>query len=132
MSAWSLLGDERLDSQGPQTILSTPTSWLLPPGSSGRITRRPDNSILKSGSRVRREEGEALKLAYSLQLPVPRVRAVSSLPEDGMGILMDAVNGECLEDEWPGLSSEQKKSVAQQLRQIVSTMRSASSTTVGQ
>lgn len=38
-------------------------------------------------------------------------------------IEMDFVDGECLEDVWPSLDGKQKQSIAEQLRDIVTTMR---------
>jgi tRNA A-37 threonylcarbamoyl transferase component Bud32 len=87
---------------------------------------RDGRTVRKRGSRVRAEESRALKFAHSVQLPVPKmhdVRASSS----GTEIVVDFVEGECLEEAWPFVDSEQKTSIASQLRDILALMRSAPS-----
>ncbi|KXT00473.1 hypothetical protein AC578_1914 [Pseudocercospora eumusae] len=88
-----------------------------------RITR-DERGVRKCGSRVRIEESLALEFASSLQLPVPAVHSVHSCSQR-TEILMEFVDGECLEEAWMAMNAEQKKDVARQLRHIVADMRRA-------
>ena len=85
--------------------------------------------LVKSGTRVHKaiEEGNSLKFAKSLGIPVPQVHEVSNNGTGGW-ILMDFVDGDCLEDVWSSMAAEEKKSIARQLREIISTMRAAGKT----
>ena len=87
---------------------------------------RSERGVCKAGSRVRVEESRALKFAHSLQLPVPAVHEVNASGQQ-TEILMDFVDGECLEEAWLSMNSEQKRSVAEQIGHIVTTMRQAAS-----
>jgi RIO-like serine/threonine protein kinase len=87
---------------------------------------RNGQTVRKRGSRVRIEESRALTFAHSLQLPVPRVHAVTASSSE-TEIVMDFIDGECLEEAWQSMASEQKQSIAVQVRQIVTTMRQAES-----
>ncbi|KAM0724062.1 hypothetical protein Q7P37_000242 [Cladosporium fusiforme] len=87
---------------------------------------RVERGVCKAGSRVRIEESRALKFAHSLQLPVPVVHEVNTSAQQ-TEILMDFVEGECLEEAWLSMDSEQKRSVAEQIGRIVTTMRQAPS-----
>jgi serine/threonine protein kinase len=91
--------------------------------STGRTncSRQPDGRLKKSGPRVRAEEFEDLKYARSIGLPVPA--AHEFLPEE-QTILMDFVEGDTLESVWPTLSESEKESIARQLGQFISSMRS--------
>lgn len=77
---------------------------------------------MKSGPRVRLEEVEALKYARQIGLPVPSVHEFSA---EKNVILMDFIEGDSLENVWPTLSESEKESLAKQLRQFISSMRSA-------
>lgn len=71
------------------------------------------------------EESKALVFASNLQLPVPNV--LEAVVRNGStSILMDYIDGECLEDIWPQMSTEEKMGIAQQLRRIISAMRAVS------
>lgn len=99
-----------------------------------RITRHGSDKILKAGRRVRRDEAEALRLAHGLGLPVPKVYEVSEMAQGGgLAIVMQHVDGVTLESLWPGLSLEEKKSWARQLRSVISAIRKApcTQTTIG-
>jgi aminoglycoside phosphotransferase (APT) family kinase protein len=91
--------------------------------STGRTncSRQPDGRLKKSGPRVRAEEFEDLNYARSIGLPVPA--AHEFLPEE-QTILMDFVEGDTLESVWPTLSESEKESIARQLGQFISSMRS--------
>lgn len=106
---------------------SNPIPGVLDSGQSSecRITR-VERGVCKAGSRVRAEEGRALKFAHSLHLPVPPVHEVNASAQR-TEILMDFVDGECLEEAWRSMNSEQKRSVAEQIGHIVTTMRQAES-----
>lgn len=73
------------------------------------------------------EEGRALQFANSLNLPVPALREVRAL-DQGTLLRMDFVDGECLEEAWRSLDEKQKQSIAEQLRDILTTMRQATPT----
>lgn len=88
---------------------------------------RDERGVCKSGSRVLGEEGRALQFAHSLHLPVPEVHELRSL-DKGTSILMEFVDGECLEEAWPSMDSKQKQSIAEQIRDIITTMRQATPT----
>lgn len=87
--------------------------------------KRDHQTVLKFGPDVRREEGNALILAASLGVPVPRVHDISTSEDGSCTIRMDYVDGICLEDAWENMHDEDKKSIAQQLRRILAMMRSA-------
>ena len=87
---------------------------------------RNGQTVRKRGSRVRVEESRALRFAHSLQLPVPVVQDVVASTSE-TDIVMSFVDGECLEEAWPLMSSEQKQSIAEQLKHMVTTMRRAPS-----
>ena len=75
---------------------------------------------------MRVEESRALKFAHSLQLPVPTVHDVTASSSE-TEIVIDFIDGECLEEAWQSMDLEQKQSIAVQVRQIVTTMRQAGS-----
>ncbi|USW55788.1 Putative aminoglycoside phosphotransferase, protein kinase-like domain superfamily [Septoria linicola] len=85
---------------------------------------RNEGQVIKSGSRVLAEEGRALQFAHSIDLPVPAVREVRAVGQ-GATIVMDFVDGECLEEAWPLMGADQKRSIAEQVRDIITTMRQA-------
>ena len=85
---------------------------------------RNEQIVRKGGSRVRVEESQALRFAHSLQLPAPTDHRVTTSDAE-TEIVMDFIEGECLEEAWPPMNPEQKQSVAEQLRDIVTVMRSA-------
>ena len=76
---------------------------------------------------MRTGEFEALKHARSLGVPVPT--ALEYLPER-QTIYMEYVEGDCLESVWPSMTEDEKKTVAQQLGQSLSLMRSTRQTEV--
>lgn len=87
---------------------------------------RVERGVCKAGSRVRVEEGRALKFAQSLQLPVPAVYEVKVSGQQ-TEIVMELVDGERVEEAWLSMNSEEKRSVAKQIGQIVTAMRYAQS-----
>lgn len=97
---------------------------LIPGQNSECQITRDERGVCKFGSRVRVEESRALQFAHSLQLPVPAVHEVN-VSDRETRILMDFVDGECLEEAWLSMDAEQKRSVAEQIGQIVTTMRQA-------
>lgn len=95
---------------------------FLEPIGNTNCSRQPDGRLRKSSPRVRLEEFEALKLAQELGVPAPTPYEFSA---DSRTILMNFVEGDCLEDIWPIMSDVDKESLARQLRRVVSLMRSA-------
>ncbi|KAK5175653.1 uncharacterized protein LTR77_000792 [Saxophila tyrrhenica] len=100
------------------------TTATLADNAGCRVVVQPNNRVLKYGCRVNIGEAHALKFGRELQMPVPVVHETRSLREGGIEICMDFIPGQPLEDIWPTMSAEQKTSIALQLRQIVTTMRS--------
>lgn len=88
---------------------------------------RNGQEVVKSGSRMFDEERRALQFASSLHVPVPALREASTSDESSM-IRMDFVDGDCLEDIWTSLDGNQKQSIAEQIRDIVTRMRQATPT----
>lgn len=70
---------------------------------------------------MRREKFEALKYAHGLGIPVPLAYEFS--PETRT-IWMEYVESDPLEEVWPKMSPDDKTSIAQQLRSIISKLRS--------
>ena len=85
---------------------------------------KDEGHVSKSGKRVRGEESRAHQFAQSLGLPVPAVHDVTSSGEE-TDIVMDFVDGQCLEEAWPSMTPEQKRSIAEQVGAIVTAMRQA-------
>lgn len=107
-----------------QLLNNIPTGVLqMVPVSIAKISRN-EGLVLKCGPNVRIEESLAQQFAESIGVPVPAVRALKTGPK-GTVIVMDFVEGECLEHAWPAMSPEQKRSIADQVKRIVSTMRQA-------
>ena len=96
---------------------------ILEPGMGGgcKISKH-EKGVLKSGSRVTSTEYSAMLMAHRLGIPVPEVLETKH-DETGFSFVMEFVDRDCLEDVWPGMSPEEKLSIAQQLRKIISTMR---------
>lgn len=87
-----------------------------------QVAREEPGRVRKFGRRIRMDEDRDLQFAHSLHLPVPAVHEVSA--SDGKThILMDFVDGECLEDAWKSMDEEQKRSITMQLRHILTSMR---------
>lgn len=97
-------------------------------GKDGCRISRHYHIVRKSGTKVRREEGNALRLAGTLGIPVPEIYDISITPEGICSICMGFVDGVCLEDAWESIDAADKNSIAQQLRAIISTMRAAQPT----
>ncbi|KAJ4312665.1 hypothetical protein N0V84_009809 [Fusarium piperis] len=89
-----------------------------------KVILYPDNTVVKSGKRVAKGEADALRVAADAGIPAPYVHAVHSTP-DGQGhIRMGYIQGQQLDKLWPDMSTEQKKDIAHQLREMVERMRS--------
>jgi aminoglycoside phosphotransferase (APT) family kinase protein len=93
------------------------------------IKRYPDNTVVKSGGKKRREsEAAALRVAAELGLPTPRVHEIKEGGDDEnneVTVRMDFVEGQTLESLWPTLSEEEKRDYCRHLREILDTMRKA-------
>jgi aminoglycoside phosphotransferase (APT) family kinase protein len=75
---------------------------------------------------VELDELSALRLAADLQLPAPRGYAArKDLTSEQTSIEMDFIDGENLEKAWQGMTKVEKRNICEQLRVILSTMRSA-------
>jgi aminoglycoside phosphotransferase (APT) family kinase protein len=74
--------------------------------------------------RVTHGERLALELAAQLELPVPHVHEAQVEAEAGGFIRMDFVDGERLDLVWPNMTTQEKDSICQQLREILTKMRS--------
>jgi aminoglycoside phosphotransferase (APT) family kinase protein len=88
------------------------------------VTLLPDSTVIKSGRRITLDERPALKLAERYDLPVPHVYDAYHGPIEGeAAIHTDFIPGEKLDSIWPTMSAEEKASICQQLRDILTTMR---------
>jgi aminoglycoside phosphotransferase (APT) family kinase protein len=83
-----------------------------------------DKTVVKAGKRIPSGEAEALKVAVNAGIPAPSVRDTCTTSDGEVRITMDYIQGETLEKLWPNMSVEEKKDIAQQIRQIVEKMRS--------
>lgn len=89
-----------------------------------RVTRHPGNIAKKSGKRICLQEADALRVAEQAGLPVPHVHQVETTPDGKHHISMDYIEGQVLTKAWPEYSEVQKRTVVQQLREILTIMRS--------
>lgn len=94
-----------------------------------KVERHPGNVVIKSGRRIHLDEVDALRLAVQIGLPVPRVHGINHMANGEIGIRMDFIMGQTLDQAWPNMSEIQKSDIAQQLREILQAMRSINSTT---
>ncbi|KJX93151.1 phosphotransferase family protein [Zymoseptoria brevis] len=99
-----------------------PRGVLIQGEASVRRIVRVERGVCKAGTGVRVEESRALQFAHALQLPVPTVHEVKTADRE-TEILMDFVDGDCLEEAWPAMNAAQKQSVAEQIGRIVAAMR---------
>ncbi|KAF2136064.1 uncharacterized protein K452DRAFT_238185, partial [Aplosporella prunicola CBS 121167] len=117
-------------SEIPLTSLSE--THLLHDSSGCRVERRQNGVVVKFGRRVTVAERDALEYARTLQIPVPHLQdqQIQSAQHDQTeSIWMDYIDGDNLEDVWPTMSPAQKKDIANQLGQILSSMRCRQSET---
>ncbi|KAH7412157.1 kinase-like domain-containing protein [Phaeosphaeria sp. MPI-PUGE-AT-0046c] len=87
------------------------------------VTKRADGMVFKRGRRIHHDERPALELAAQYGLPVPRVYDSGEIDGE-IFIQMDFIEGERLDRIWPRLTAEEKSSICQQLRGILTIMRS--------
>ncbi|KAF2188828.1 kinase-like protein [Zopfia rhizophila CBS 207.26] len=89
------------------------------------VKRHPDNTVTKKGRRINLDEQSALYLATELHLPAPRVHQAQEDSLDGEAcIRMDFIAGERLDLVWPSMTTAEKDEICQQLRDILTQMRS--------
>ena len=84
---------------------------------------RYGDKVVKSGPGILPFEAETMRfIAANTSIPVPRVYE----EEGGLvpSITMDYIEGETLEAVWNGLPEEQKLDIAEQLKGILSQLRS--------
>ncbi|EKJ76925.1 hypothetical protein FPSE_02923 [Fusarium pseudograminearum CS3096] len=101
-----------------------PDSVILHQLFNRKVILQADKTVVKVGKRITLGEGEALKIAVSAGIPAPSVRDTCTTSDGEVRITMDYIPGESLEKLWPDMSVDQKKDIAQQIRQIVEKMRS--------
>ncbi|GKU09787.1 unnamed protein product [Fusarium langsethiae] len=89
-----------------------------------KVVLHADHTVVKSGKRIALGEAEALKVAVQVGIPAPRVHEVCLTPEGQGCIRMDYIKGQPLDKLWPEMSVQQKKDIAQQLREVIQKMRS--------
>ncbi|KAH7358429.1 kinase-like domain-containing protein [Plectosphaerella cucumerina] len=89
-----------------------------------KVVLHADGTVVKSRQRIALGEAEALKVAVRAGVPAPCVREVHGTSNGQGQIRMDYVQGQSLDKLWPGMSPEQRRDVAQQLRGIIEKMRS--------
>ena len=91
---------------------------------------RYGNKVVKSGPGILPLEAETMRfIAANTSIPVPRVYE----EERGLvpSITMDYIEGETLEAVWNGLPEEQKLDIAEQLKGILSQLRSLKGQYIG-
>ncbi|KZF26914.1 kinase-like protein [Xylona heveae TC161] len=114
-----------MDTPQPNDLIDTQDVIILHEMSGCIVKKYHDNTVIKKGRRINLDEQSALDLAANLHLPVPRVYEARSDPSDGeASIRMDFIPGENLESVWPSMTAEVKDEICQQLREILTTMRS--------
>ncbi|OAA36782.1 Protein kinase-like domain protein [Beauveria brongniartii RCEF 3172] len=86
------------------------------------VLLEPSNTVVKSGRCLDPAEADALKVANGANIPSPRLHSVLSQPHL-LEIRMDYVPGQTLEELWPSMSTDEKKSAATQLRGIIQQMQ---------
>jgi aminoglycoside phosphotransferase (APT) family kinase protein len=79
--------------------------------------------VFKRGRRVNIDERPALELAAQYGLPVPRVYDAGESNGEAF-IQMDFVEGDRLDLVWPNITEDERRSICQQLRESLTTMRS--------
>lgn len=87
-----------------------------------KIVLEPDGTVVKSGAQIRPAEAEALRVASSAGIPAPLLHGVFT-KNGTVEIRVEYVPGQTLDKLWPAMSSEQKRSTATQLGQILEQMR---------
>lgn len=100
--------------------------------------RLSDNTVIKTGSKIRQQsEVAALRFIAQLGLPTPRVLEVFDGDifefEQQSNIRMNYIEGQTLESVWPTMSTQEKRDICLQLRQMLDKMREAEwpATTIG-
>lgn len=98
----------------------------------GRRGFRHSDRVIKYGEPVNIQEAQVLSfIGHSdLVIPVPKVYA-SGMSENVGFIEMGLIEGETLQSPWKGLSEDEKRTYAEQLRQIVNQLRSLEGTYIG-
>ncbi|KAM0666490.1 hypothetical protein MY8738_005680 [Beauveria namnaoensis] len=86
------------------------------------VLLEPSNTVVKSGRYLDPAEAEGLKVANEANIPSPRLHNVIRQPRQ-LEISMDYVPGQTLEELWPNMSADEKKSAATQLREIIEQMQ---------
>ena len=98
--------------------------------SSGRkIVRVDSHFVVKFGPGVDLLEGRnMLFVSQRTSIPIPRVHAIYSVPNEGTAaihyIVMENVAGDTLASRWPTLSMSQKKLISAKLKAFCSQLRS--------
>ncbi|PMB73316.1 hypothetical protein BM221_000737 [Beauveria bassiana] len=86
------------------------------------VLLEPSNTVVKSGRYLDPNEADGLKVANEANIPSPRLHNVIRQPRQ-LEISMDYVPGQTLEELWPNMSTDEKKSAATQLREIIEQMQ---------
>ncbi|KAJ9316053.1 hypothetical protein DTO271D3_3629 [Paecilomyces variotii] len=88
-----------------------------------KVVRVSEDRVVKSGPLFAHEADNLKFVAANTNIPVPKVHDVQW--EDGKvkAITMDYMPGKRLDQAWDGMNSDQKLSVAQELRDYVSQIR---------
>lgn len=96
------------------------------------LKRYPDNTVVKSGAKILKDEGDAMILAAELDLPAPRLvdfNGTRQTVEGFGGFRMTYIEGQTLEEVWQDMLQDQKLDICQQLREIIEKMRTQESKT---
>ncbi|KAH3953589.1 hypothetical protein HBI24_120970 [Parastagonospora nodorum] len=87
------------------------------------VTLHSGTMVIKQGRRIHLDERPALELAAKHGLPVPHVYGAGEI-DGGAFIKMDYIEGDSLDQVWHEMTVEERGSICQQLRDILTTMRS--------
>ncbi|KIH91210.1 hypothetical protein SPBR_01904 [Sporothrix brasiliensis 5110] len=87
------------------------------------ITLHPGNIVRKSSRAIGLHEADALRVASEAGLPAPRSHGTNVTPDGRNQIFMSYIEGQTLSAIWTELSTEEKRSYAKQLQQILKAMR---------
>ncbi|KAF3918725.1 hypothetical protein AA313_de0209287 [Arthrobotrys entomopaga] len=104
----------------------------LIPGSLKDIRKIDDSTVVEIGH-YRLSEGAAMQyVAEHTKIPVPKVYGCYKDDEtQKTHIVMEYIEGDCLEDLWDELELDKKEDIINQLRQILAELRSLEGTFIG-
>ncbi|KAF3914870.1 hypothetical protein ABW20_dc0105684 [Dactylellina cionopaga] len=102
------------------------------PGPFKRIIKIDENTVVKVGD-YRLTEGATMQyVAENTKIPVPKVYGCYKDEEtQATHIVMELIDGDCLENVWDKFDQERKEDIINQLKQILEELRSLEGTFIG-